>query len=152
MKHLWALLIKFAAIGTVLFSIYGIFDPAMTVLLIMTGITTFVTYFLGDMVVLPKLGNFMAIAGDLVLSFLLVWGMSFLFLDTTFNRVTAGVISAASITAIEVLFHLYVKRHIFTNSAESYIPAVSRNDGYATEFSEEMNDLKKTQQNENGQS
>lgn len=151
MKHLWALLIKFTAIGTVLFSIYGIFDPAMTVLLIMAGITTLVTYFLGDMFVLPKLGNFAAIAGDLVLSFLLVWGMSFLFLDTTFNRVTAAVISAASITAIEVLFHLYVKRHVFSKSTESYIPAVSRDDGYAAEFSEELNDIKKTQQDEKKQ-
>lgn len=144
MKHLWALLIKFIFIGIVLFSIYGIFDPALTILLIMTGITTLVLYFLGDMVILPKLGNFAAIAGDLVLSFLLVWGMSFLFLDTTLNRMTAAIISAASITAVEVLFHLYVKRRIFTNSGESFIPVVSRDDGFATEFSEEIDERKNT--------
>lgn len=148
MKHLWSLLIKFTAIGTILFSIYGIFDPAMSVLFIMTVITTIVTYFLGDMVILPKLGNWAAIIGDLVISFLLVWGMSFLFLDTTFNRVTAAAISAASITAVEVLFHLYVKRHVFTNTAESYIPAVSREDSYAAEFSEEISEKPKTQEND----
>lgn len=145
MKHLWALLIKFSAIGTILFSIYGIVDVRLSVLFIMTVITTVAAYVLGDLAILSKLGNSAAIIGDLFLTFLLLWGMSFLFLDTTFNRVMAATISATSITAVEVLFHVYVKRHIFTKSAESYIPAVSRDDDLVTEFSEELN-IEKTDQ------
>lgn len=145
MKHLWALLIKFSAIGTILFSIYGIFDVRLSVLFIMTVIITVAAYVLGDLAILSKLGNSAAIIGDLFLTFLLLWGMSFLFLDTTFNRVMAATISATSITAVEVLFHVYVKRHIFTKSAESYIPAVSRDDDLVTEFSEELN-IEKTDQ------
>nr|WP_295974133.1 DUF2512 family protein [uncultured Bacillus sp.] len=145
MKHLWALLIKFSAIGTILFSIYGIVDVRLSVLFIMTVITTVAAYVLGDLAILAKLGNSAAIIGDLILTFLLLWGMSFLFLDTTFNRVMAATISATSITAVEVLFHVYVKRHIFTKSAESYIPAVSRDDDLVTEFSEELN-IEKTDQ------
>lgn len=67
-----------------------------------------------------------------------------LFIDTPFNRVSASLFSALSITAIEVLFHLYVKKHVLKNLGKSYIPAVNRNDRFATEFSEEMNDMNKS--------
>ncbi|MCQ6277104.1 YndM family protein [Bacillus sp. V3B] len=140
MKHVWALSIKFAAIGTVLFSIFGIFNIALPTLVIMSVVTTVIAYFVGDLVILPKLGNLVAILGDLILTFGLLLMMSYLFIDTTLNRVSASSFSALSITAIEVLFHLYVKKHIFTNSDESYIPTVTKSDQFATEFSKELKD------------
>lgn len=138
MKHLWALLIKFAAIGTVLLSIFGIFDPPLSTLIMMSVVTTIVAYFIGDLVILPKLGNISAILGDLALTFGLLLMMSYLFIDTNVNRLSASLFSALFITAIEVLFHLYVKKHIFKKSSGDYVPTVNRNNQFATEFSEEM--------------
>lgn len=85
MKHLWALLIKFTAIGTVLLSIFGIFDPPLSTFIMMSVVTTIVAYFIGDLVILPKLGNISAILGDLVLTFGLLLMMSYLFIDTNVN-------------------------------------------------------------------
>ena len=139
MKHFWALLIKFSAIGTVLLSIYGIFDMKMSFILFMIVATTIISYFVGDLLILHKLGNAAAIIGDLVLTFGLIWFMSYFSLDPT-NRFIASLISATSITCIEVLFHLYIKHHVFTK-AESYIPTIPHEDLYAAEFSEEFNTI-----------
>ncbi len=142
MKHLWAILIKLAVVGTVVLSVYGIFDPAFFTLVMMSVFTTLVSYFAGDLFVLRRMGNFAATLGDFVLSFGILWVMSFLFIDTNINRLTASLIAAFSIAVIEVLFHLYVKRHILSDSEDSYIPGVTREDRFATEFSEELNDQK----------
>ena len=136
MKHLWALLIKFAATGTVLFAIFGIFNPgSLLVILFMAVATTLISYIAGDLYILPKLGNVAAIIGDFALTFGLVGVLGTLFIGTTFsNIITATFFASLTITAIEALFHLYVKSHVLTDSAVSYIPGVYREDRISTEF------------------
>lgn len=142
MRHLWAILIKFAAVGTVILSIYGIFNIDVTILFIMSLLTTLIAYFVGDLIILRKYGNVAAILGDLVLTFGLLWLMSFLLIDTPVNQIASSLISAISITAVDVLFHLYVKNHIFKNTRESTFPTVTSRDQFATEFSKELHDHK----------
>ncbi|WP_338453104.1 YndM family protein [Niallia oryzisoli] len=150
MKHLWALLIKLAAVGTVVLSIYGIFNADLFTLVMMSLVITLVSYVIGDMFILRRMGNFAASLGDFVLSFGLLWVMSFLFIDANVNRLSASLISAFSIAVIEAIFHMYVKKHIFSDSADSYIPSVTRRDRFATEFSEEL-DVRNENQNKNDQ-
>ncbi|KAA9023828.1 YndM family protein [Niallia endozanthoxylica] len=138
MKHLWALLIKFAAVGTVVLSVYGIFNADLFALVMMSLVLTLVAYVIGDLFVLRRMGNFAASLGDFVLSFGLLWVMSFLFINTEMNRLTAAFISSFAIAVIEAIFHLYIKKHIFSDSADSYIPGVIREDRFVTEFSEEL--------------
>jgi len=138
MKHLWALLIKFVAVGTVVLSVYGIFNADLFTLVMMSLVLTLVAYVIGDLFILRRMGNFAASLGDFVLSLGLLWVMSFLFIDTEMNRLTAAFISSFAIAVMEALFHLYIKKHIFSDSADSYIPGVIREDRFATEFSKEL--------------
>jgi hypothetical protein len=58
MKHIKALLIKFVGVSLVLFSLFGIYSGEATLgeILTMTILTTVVSYVLGDLFVLPKMG------------------------------------------------------------------------------------------------
>ncbi|MBY0097153.1 YndM family protein [Mesobacillus maritimus] len=139
MKHFWALLIKFAVIGTVLFSFLSIFNTAsLPVILFISVITTAISYFVGDLYILPKFGNFIATIADFGLSFVLIWLLSALMINSTGNMLTTTFIIALTIAAVEALFHLYVNTHVNSNSAESVIPGVYKGDLMMTEFSEEF--------------
>jgi hypothetical protein len=150
MKHFWALLIKFAAIGTVLFSLLGIFDISIITIFLMALITTLVAYFIGDLFILRRMGNIAAIIGDLGLSFGLVWLLSSLLINGTFNIILVSLFSALVITAIEALFHVYIRNHIFKDSG-SYIPTVNRHNQFATEFAEEENPIHNNFAKNNGE-
>ncbi|MCM3585244.1 YndM family protein [Mesobacillus maritimus] len=141
MKHVWALLIKFTAIGTMLFPFLSIFNNAslMTILFI-TVVTTVVSYFLGDLYLLPKLGNFKSTLADFGLSFLLIWIISAVFINSTSDMLLTTLFSALLVAGVEPLFHLYMKTHIFSDSAESVIPGVYKGDLMMTEYSEELDD------------
>ncbi len=139
MKHFWALLIKFAAIGTVLFSVLSIFNTAsLPAILLISIITTAIAYYVGDLVILPKFGNFIAVVADLGLSFALVWILSALFINSTGSMLVTSFYIALIIAFIEALFHVYVKTHVLSNKAESFIPGVYKEDALLTEFSEEL--------------
>jgi len=61
--------------------------------------------------------------------------------------------SALLVAGVEPLFHLYMKTHIFSDSAESVIPGVYKGDLMMTEYSEELDDqnLKKEAKNPDNQ-
>jgi DNA integrity scanning protein DisA with diadenylate cyclase activity len=103
---------------------------------LMTIAITIVAYLVGDLIIL-RLGNTIATIGDAVLSFGLLWYFTDLFDFTAFNRLASIIISVMAITVIEVLFHIYMKNHIYPDHTDSYIPTVTRRDGFATEFSRE---------------
>lgn len=139
MMHVWALLIKFAAIGTTLFSFLSIFNTAsLTTILVISVLTTVVSYFAGDLYILPKFGNFIASVGDFGLSFLIIWIISAFTIESSASLLAVSFFSALTIAGVEALFHLYVNNHILSNSAESYLPGVYREDKMLTEFSEEF--------------
>jgi hypothetical protein len=139
MKHFWALLIKFAAIGTVLFSFLSIFNTAsLPVILLISVVITAVSYFAGDLYILPKFGNFIATVADFGLSFVLIWLLSALMINSTGSMLTTTLFIALTIAGVEALFHLYVNTHVNSNSAESFIPGVYKGDAMMTEFSEEF--------------
>ena len=137
-KHLWALLIKFAAIGTVIFSIFSIFDTPISIQLFMIIALTLVAYVVGDLFILPKFGHMAPILGDLVLSFGLILLLSYLLVSRSNAMVLASIIATLAITAIEVLFHIYVKNHVLSNNSASFIPTIMSRDQFSTEFSEEL--------------
>jgi hypothetical protein len=152
MKHFWALLIKFAAIGTVLFSFLSIFNTAsLPVILLISVVTTAISYFAGDLYILPRFGNFIATIADFGLSFVLIWLLSALMINSTGSMLTTTFFIALTIAFIEALFHLYVNTHVNSSSAESVIPGVYKGDMMMTEFSEEF-DNKQAKQKSNSYS
>jgi hypothetical protein len=84
------------------------------------------------------MGTIAAIAGDFGLTFGLIWILCELFVTTPMNTLSASLFSALAITAVEVFFHLYVRNHVLSNKADSFIPAVTKYDSLTTEFSKEI--------------
>lgn len=143
MKHIMALLVKFAAVGTVLFSILGAFEYAsLARILLITVITTAVAYFVGDLLLLPRFGNMKALMADFGLSFATVWVLSYMFIGPARFLTLATFFAALGITATEILFHMFMKKFVF-NQKEQVAPG-NANRQYATEFAEEQNDFKTT--------
>ncbi len=143
MKHMMALLVKFAAVGTVLFSILGAFEHvSLTRILLITIITTAVAYFVGDLLLLPRLGNMKALMADLGLSFVTVWVLSYMFIGPARFLTMATFFAALGITTAEILFHMFMKKFVFDQKREVFFRNMSPQ--YATEFSEEQNDFKTT--------
>jgi hypothetical protein len=148
LNHVKALGIKFIVISIVLLSILGIFSGTATFgeIMIISFLVTGVSYILGDLFVLPKLGNVMATIGDFGLSFLSVWALSSIFLEPTFSILTASFFASIFITLSEAIIHPYIQSKVLMetdktnqgyqsyNRKQELVPARVK---YQTEFAEE---------------
>ncbi|MFC3418403.1 YndM family protein [Salinicoccus hispanicus] len=111
MEHVKAMLIKvvmtLAVLWIVLGAFYGMdFWPMILGTTVVLGI---LSYFAGDMGILPAAGNMMATISDLVLTFLVVWLMGLWLTDLSGGEVAvAAIISAVVIAVGEYLFHIYL--------------------------------------------
>ncbi|WP_449341005.1 DUF2512 family protein [Streptomyces canarius] len=80
MQYTRAFLIKLAVTVGVLFIVLGLFfDVSFTDILII-GIVLTILAFVGDLTVLPKVGNMIAATGDLILAFFSCMGIGFVFI------------------------------------------------------------------------
>lgn len=111
MEHAKALLIKavmtLAVLWVVLGAGYGMdFWPMIPVVMIVLGV---ISYFAGDLGILPAAGNMVATISDLVLTFIVVWLLGLLMTDISgATVVVAALISAVVIAVGEYLFHIYM--------------------------------------------
>ncbi|MFS0823339.1 YndM family protein [Bacillus sp. 1P02SD] len=113
MRHFKALGIKFIIISIILLSLFGIFRGAsLGNLLLISLLVTGISYLIGDLFTLPRMGNLFATLADFGLSFFSVWLLSYLFLENTSSLITASLTAAALITACEALFHAYMKNKV----------------------------------------
>ncbi|HWO96667.1 MAG TPA: YndM family protein [Bacillus sp. (in: firmicutes)] len=153
MKHIMAFIIKFALVGLVVFSILGIFYNAGIMEIFMIALlTASVGYLIGDLFILPRLGNIVASIADFGLVFLSVWGLGNLFIERTVNITVASFFAALAITAIEIFFHIYYMRPRVFNEPEDKQGFINvGSNRFAAEFSEEFTkpELKLTEKNRN---
>ncbi|RSD27205.1 DUF2512 family protein [Mesobacillus subterraneus] len=107
MEHVKALLIKgimtFAILLPLVGSYAGVGD-----LLIITLILGAVSYFAGDLFILPKTSNLTASLSDFVLSFLVIWGMGLMLFEQTNGLIGASLFAAALLASGEWFFHSYM--------------------------------------------
>jgi hypothetical protein len=136
MRHVIPLLIKFALWGTVLFSIFTIFNAPLSFILMITLATTVISYVLGDLFVLPRVGIWTASIADLVLSFALIWFFSYLLIQPTVNMAYASFYAALALAAGEAFFHLFMENRVLDARMR---PTRNWHDEgrWATEFAEE---------------
>src|SRR5699024_12103106 len=74
--------IKFVAISVTVLSIYGIFNHVSLGSLIMISLlTTIVSFLIGDLVILRKFGNLVASIVDFFLAFGTLWVLSMMFIS-----------------------------------------------------------------------
>jgi hypothetical protein len=135
MKHLKNLAIKFISILAVLFVILGIFyDMSFGNVLSISVVLTLASYLIGDLLILRRTNNTMAIISDFALAFLVIWlmGESLTYGD---SLVMPALIAAAGIALFETFFHKYIARQIHgANEPQNS----SRNLRYQTEASSEL--------------
>ncbi|RST74085.1 DUF2512 family protein [Siminovitchia acidinfaciens] len=76
-----------------------------TILGIVLGL---ISYFLGDLMILPRMGNTSATVGDFFLTLIVIWGGLNLFgYDEAFGE---SLLTAIVITIAEYFFHLWMER------------------------------------------
>lgn len=136
MSHLKALGIKFIVITVIVMSLFSIFNFAVfDNLLLISALTTIVTYLLGDMLILKNLGNVTAVFSDFALSFLLYWMLGSLFFGMS-GAIVLTALTAAFFTAVtEPFIHEYIQNQIFSKDKEEK-PKTFRQ--MQTEFADEM--------------
>ncbi|MFY4777029.1 YndM family protein [Metabacillus sp. RGM 3146] len=140
MKHLTVLIIKFIAamiafaVGLDLF-----FDATIVDILSFSFILTVFSYILGDLIVLPALGNVPAAVVDFVLTYMSVWIFGSVLLNGYIQIAWGSVISAIIITAVEVPLHRYLLSNVIKRNVRDRNSGYgfNRKLAYGTEFSEE---------------
>ncbi|SFE86147.1 DUF2512 family protein [Alteribacillus iranensis] len=114
MAHLKALAIKGIMTLAVLWLILSVgFDLLSfgTVFLI-TVVLGAVSYFAGDLSILPKKRNMIATASDFVLTFLIIFLMGMIWTGNVGTLATASFIAALIIAVGEYFFHYYVASNV----------------------------------------
>ncbi|TYR81617.1 DUF2512 family protein [Priestia megaterium] len=146
LRHTKALLIKFALVAVVLFSILAIFDTSsFTEILFISLLVTGASYVIGDLFILPRFGNLVASIADFGLFTASIWFLCLSFIGSGFPILIVSVSAAMSIALGEVLFHAYMKEKVLTKTENEPTRISFSPNRFQTEFSEEneIQDLKK---------
>lgn len=109
MRHLYAIGIKFILVGTVISSLFSVFfNASLANLLIMSIGIALVSYVIGDLVILPQLGNVIASIIDFGIYFLAVWTLSGLMIGIEQGITLASLAASYFLSLAEPLFHAYI--------------------------------------------
>ncbi|SFE17947.1 Protein of unknown function [Lentibacillus persicus] len=138
MIHLKALGIKAIAIGITVFSLFGIFyDANLTNLFWVSLLTTGLSFLIGDLFLLRRLGNLTASIIDFPLAFVTLWVLCGMFIEASFPIISVSLIAAFFITCCEPFIHTYLNENLEAERFEER----KRGSGTGrlqTEFSEEL--------------
>lgn len=141
MSHLKAISIKFLIIATIVFSTLGIFSGAsLWNVLFISLLVTGIGYVVGDLFILPKLGNLIATIADFGLAFLSIWILSAMFFQAEFGLLPTTLFASILISCSESVFHIYMNNKLPNDHDEIYIRNRSNNLNVQTEFGEENPD------------
>jgi hypothetical protein len=109
MEHVKPLTIKALATLVVLYMVLGMgFGMAFENVLLITLVLGAVSYFAGDLIILPKTNNITATFSDAVVSFLVIVLMAMAFGFSFGEIVLYAILSATLITIFEFYFHIYI--------------------------------------------
>ncbi|TCL76306.1 uncharacterized protein DUF2512 [Hydrogenispora ethanolica] len=108
MKHLVNLIIKMALITVVLAILIPVYGRSTWTQTIVTALVlTLISYVAGDLWLLAKYGNGVALVGDFLISAVVVWAMEQAMPIFTLSGIGIFIIAAA-LTLGEWLLHLYL--------------------------------------------
>lgn len=114
MRTILALIIKFILVTAVLYIVNGLFYGwSLTDIVITSTMVTLISFFLGDLYILPATSNAFATISDFVMNFLTIWIMGHALIDEPISIVQESFISTIIITAVEWLFHKYLVKNVF---------------------------------------
>ncbi|MDQ0253483.1 hypothetical protein J2S74_000855 [Evansella vedderi] len=138
MNHLKAFFIKFAVTFSILFLILGIYYQAFIGdVLAISFILSFVTYILGDLVILPKLGHLSAVFSDFGLAYIGIVTLGAAFIERPLIFGAVSFFAALAITVSEGFFHRYMTKSILPEMEQGQLMVEPRIN-FITEFAEEL--------------
>lgn len=133
MDHLKVIAIKFLAIFFTILAIFTIFNQVtIDEILLLSVLTTIISYVVGDLLFLRLFGNIIASFLDFGLAFFTIWGLSLFIVGTNIPAITLALLSAFFISCCEPFVHGYMVNKIPMKRMDHY----SMNQ-LQTEFSEE---------------
>ncbi|KGR76868.1 DUF2512 family protein [Ureibacillus manganicus] len=142
MQYTKAFFIKLALTIGMLLIVLGLFFNISIMDSIIIGIVLTFVAFVGDMIVLPKVGNMIAATGDLLLAFLVVWGMGSYLFDEGVSLLSAALLSSLFIGGGELYYHRYLRDHVFVNvDKPNNFSRVNHSHRLQMEVAEEFHDL-----------
>ncbi len=113
MKHVYALLIKFAVIAIVLeFTMLFLTNLNFIEILYVALTVTLVAYVVGDLLILPLSNNTVATLADAGLAAFIIYLYNFAWVNSLITFTTA-IIAGALVGIAEWFFHKYVAHHVF---------------------------------------
>jgi hypothetical protein len=107
MEHAKALLIKSIMTFGVLLLVLGSYAEVGE-LLLLTLVLVALSYFAGDLFILPRTSNLTATLSDFIVSFLVIWGLGLMLFDHTDNLIGAALFTSLLIASGEWFFHSYM--------------------------------------------
>jgi hypothetical protein len=135
-KHLTVLLIKFIASLVVFYiSLDLFFDATIVDIVSFSLLLTVISYFLGDLILLPRIGKLNSVVTDFFLAYLLVWIFGAILFESYLQVAWGSIISAILIAGSEVFVHSYIIKNIPDEIPEKG-PAF--NQRFAYEFAEDQ--------------
>ncbi|MUK89775.1 DUF2512 family protein [Ornithinibacillus sp. L9] len=141
MEHIKIMGIKLLAIFFTVLAIFGIFhDVSFFDIVLISVLTTVISYVVGDLIFLRMFGNLWASFLDFGLAFVILWGIGIFIVGAEIPVATLSLLAAFFITCCEPFLHGYIVNRI----------PMKRQDNYSlnklqTEFAEEadVHDLEK---------
>jgi hypothetical protein len=119
MKHISALLIKFAMIAVVLEIVLGFLtDLTFGEILYISLAVTAAAYILGDLLILSVSNNTVATIADAGLALFVIYMFNFVYGDGRISFSDA-LVSAVVLAVGEWIFHKYVAKSVFPNREEA---------------------------------
>lgn len=135
MNHLKALGIKFLIQATVILAFLSIFEGASLANLFgLSLLITGLSYVIGDLVILPRFGNIVAVIADFGLISLAIWVLAGMFADIP---IMAALASGLAIAVAEILFHTYMTENVLRRRERGKVVPFPINRSLQTEFAEE---------------
>lgn len=136
MDHVKILGIKFIAISITVLSLFGIFNEAgFGNLILISLLTTIISYLLGDMLILRKFGNMAASVADFGLAFASYWVLGSLLIAGSGPIIVTSLIAAFFTACVEPFIHGYILNQFSDFRKKEEHPSMNQ---LQTEFAEEM--------------
>lgn len=102
----------------VLWVVLGWFYGVSFIDILLTSVVLTVVAYVGDIYILPKVGNVFAAIMDFILAMAVIWLMGSFLFEGPIALGTASFISAIIITIGELMFHRYMKNQVFDKKPE----------------------------------
>lgn len=111
-KYVQALGIKFIFTAIVVFSLFGIFNHTSLWNLFLISATVAGLTYLGDVFILPRIGNLLAPILDFAGIFVLLWFLGNNLIETSTSVLLLSLTGAYLLSFCEAIFHIYMRERV----------------------------------------